>query len=155
MHLTRWTLEVVDAGGISTVWDGEFDIDEDALSEFERPVRESELRISPDRIHAGQLLDNQKRSVELSATNVTARQHASAPLMGDDWPHVQPLPRDGRAGSDPPAHPNPRGARSENNRPSKRYREDTSLLMGLASTVKVIAAAFASLPARLIGDLQV
>lgn len=38
---TKWTLEVVDAEGTSTVWDDEFDTDDDALAEFERTVRES------------------------------------------------------------------------------------------------------------------
>lgn len=38
---TKWTLEVVDADGTSTVWDDEFDTDDDALAEFERTVRES------------------------------------------------------------------------------------------------------------------
>lgn len=38
---TKWTLEVVDNEGTSTVWDGEFDTDDDALVEFERTVLES------------------------------------------------------------------------------------------------------------------
>ena len=48
----------------------------------------------------------------------------------------------------------PRDARTQKNRSCNPQREETSLLIGLASTVKVISAAFASLPARLIGDLQ-
>ena len=38
---TKWTLEVVDADGTSTVWDDEFDTDDEALAEFERTVRQS------------------------------------------------------------------------------------------------------------------
>lgn len=38
---TKWTLEVVDAEGTSTVWDDEFETDDDALAEFERTVKES------------------------------------------------------------------------------------------------------------------
>ena len=38
---TKWTLEVVDKEGTSTVWDDEFETDDDALVEFERTVRES------------------------------------------------------------------------------------------------------------------
>lgn len=38
---TRWTLEVVDAVGNSTVWEEEFESEDDALAEFERTVRES------------------------------------------------------------------------------------------------------------------
>lgn len=38
---TKWTLEVVDAEGTSTVWDDPFETDDDALAEFERTVRES------------------------------------------------------------------------------------------------------------------
>lgn len=38
---TKWTLEVVDAEGTSTIWDDEFETDDDALAEFERTVRES------------------------------------------------------------------------------------------------------------------
>ena len=38
---TKWTLEVVDTEGTSTVWDDEFETDDDALVEFERTVRES------------------------------------------------------------------------------------------------------------------
>jgi uncharacterized protein len=38
---TKWTLEVVDAEGNSTVWDDEFETDDDALAEFERTARES------------------------------------------------------------------------------------------------------------------
>lgn len=38
---TKWTLEVVDAEGTSTVWDNDFDTDDDALAEFEHSVRES------------------------------------------------------------------------------------------------------------------
>lgn len=38
---TKWTLEVVDAEGNSTVWDDEFESDDDALAEFERTVQES------------------------------------------------------------------------------------------------------------------
>ena len=38
---TKWTLEVDDAEGTSTVWDDEFGTDDEALAEFERTVRES------------------------------------------------------------------------------------------------------------------
>jgi hypothetical protein len=38
---TKWTLEVVDAEGNSTVWDDEFESDDDALAEFERTVQQS------------------------------------------------------------------------------------------------------------------
>jgi hypothetical protein len=41
LERTKWTLEVVDAQGTSTVWDDEFETDDDALAEFERTVRES------------------------------------------------------------------------------------------------------------------
>jgi uncharacterized protein len=37
---SKWTLEVVDAEGTSTVWDEEFETDDDALAEFERTVRD-------------------------------------------------------------------------------------------------------------------
>jgi len=38
---TKWSLEVVDAEGTSTVWDDEFDTDDAAPAEFEKTVRES------------------------------------------------------------------------------------------------------------------
>jgi len=38
---TKWTLEVVDADGTSTVWDGEFETDDDAHAEFLRSIEES------------------------------------------------------------------------------------------------------------------
>lgn len=38
---TKWTLEVVDAEGNSTVWEEEFESEDDAFAEFERTVRES------------------------------------------------------------------------------------------------------------------
>ena len=38
---TKWTLEVVDADGTSTVWDGEFETDDDARAEFLRNIEES------------------------------------------------------------------------------------------------------------------
>ncbi len=38
---TKLTLEVVDAEGTSTVWDDEFESDDDALAEFERTVRKA------------------------------------------------------------------------------------------------------------------
>ena len=41
LEQTKWTLEVVDAAGTSTVWDKEFETDDDALAEFELTVRES------------------------------------------------------------------------------------------------------------------
>ena len=37
---TRWTLEVVDADGTSTVWDDEFETDDDAHAEFLRSIEE-------------------------------------------------------------------------------------------------------------------
>lgn len=41
LERTKWTLEVVDAEGNSTVWGDEFESDDDALAEFERTVQES------------------------------------------------------------------------------------------------------------------
>jgi hypothetical protein len=38
---TKWTLEVVDADGTSTVWDDEFETDDDAHAEFLRSIEES------------------------------------------------------------------------------------------------------------------
>ena len=41
LEYTKWALEVVDAEGTSTVWDEEFESDDEALAEFERTVRVS------------------------------------------------------------------------------------------------------------------
>ena len=41
LAITKWTLEVVDADGTSTVWDDEFETDDDAHAEFLRSVEES------------------------------------------------------------------------------------------------------------------
>jgi uncharacterized protein len=37
---TKWTLEVVDSKGTSTVWDDQFDTDEAAHAEFRRCIAE-------------------------------------------------------------------------------------------------------------------
>jgi uncharacterized protein len=37
---TKWTLEVVDSKGTSTVWDDQFDTDEAAKAEFNRCIAE-------------------------------------------------------------------------------------------------------------------
>ena len=44
---TKWTLEVVDAEGTSTVWDDEFDTDDDAFSEFNRTTAAGMLEFQP------------------------------------------------------------------------------------------------------------
>ena len=41
---TKWTLEVVDATGTSHVWDGEFETDRAAHSEFLRTVETEGMR---------------------------------------------------------------------------------------------------------------
>ena len=44
---TKWTLEVVDAEDTSTVWDDEFDTDDDALAEFHRAATDGMLEFQP------------------------------------------------------------------------------------------------------------
>ena len=44
---TRWTLEVVDSGGTSTVWDDEFDTDDEARAEFMSSVENGMLEYQP------------------------------------------------------------------------------------------------------------
>ena len=41
---TRWSLDVVDPSGGSTVWDDQFASDEEAYAEFERTVAEEGIR---------------------------------------------------------------------------------------------------------------
>jgi hypothetical protein len=40
---TRWTLEVVDAEGTSTVWDDVFETDDEAREEFSRTIKNGML----------------------------------------------------------------------------------------------------------------
>jgi hypothetical protein len=44
---TRWTLEVVDAEGTSTVWDDEFATDDEASEEFLRAIENGMLEFQP------------------------------------------------------------------------------------------------------------
>jgi len=44
---TKWTLEVVDAEGASTVWNDEFDTDDAAFAEFQKTVATSMLEFIP------------------------------------------------------------------------------------------------------------
>ena len=44
---SKWTLEVVDAEGTSTVWDDEFDTDDDALTEFHRATIDGMFEFQP------------------------------------------------------------------------------------------------------------
>ena len=44
---TRWTLEVVDAEGISTVWDDGFETDDQAREEFLRAIKNGMLEFQP------------------------------------------------------------------------------------------------------------
>ena len=37
---SKWTLEVIDSAGTSTVWDDQFDTDEEAKAEFNRCIAE-------------------------------------------------------------------------------------------------------------------
>ena len=41
---TDWTLEVVNSAGTSTVWDGVFLSDDDAIAEFRRTLAEEGMR---------------------------------------------------------------------------------------------------------------
>jgi hypothetical protein len=44
---TKWTLEVVDAEGTSTVWDDEFETDDAAYTEFQRTIAQGMLEFRP------------------------------------------------------------------------------------------------------------
>ena len=44
---TKWTLEVVDAEGTSTVWDDEFGTDDAAYAEFQRTIEQGMLEFQP------------------------------------------------------------------------------------------------------------
>ena len=44
---TKWTLEVVDADGTSTVWDDEFETDDAAYAEFQKTIAEGMLEFQP------------------------------------------------------------------------------------------------------------
>ena len=41
---TRWSMDVVDPSGGSTVWNDQFSSDEEAYAEFERTVAEERIR---------------------------------------------------------------------------------------------------------------
>ena len=47
LEYTKWTLEVVDAEGTSTVWDDEFDTDDAALAEFQKAIGHGRLECQP------------------------------------------------------------------------------------------------------------
>ena len=40
-----WSLEVINSGGTSTVWDTQFDTDEQAFAEFRRTVEEEGMNV--------------------------------------------------------------------------------------------------------------
>ena len=44
---TKWTLEVVDADGTSTVWDDEFETDDAAYAEFQKTIAQGMLEFQP------------------------------------------------------------------------------------------------------------
>ena len=44
---TKWTLDVVDAGGTSTVWDDEFETDDAAYAEFQKTIAEGMFEFQP------------------------------------------------------------------------------------------------------------
>ena len=44
---TKWTLEVVDAEGTSTVWDDEFETDDAAYAEFQKTIAQGMLELQP------------------------------------------------------------------------------------------------------------
>jgi hypothetical protein len=44
---TKWTLEVVDAEGTSTVWDDEFETDDAAFAEFQKTIAQGMLEFQP------------------------------------------------------------------------------------------------------------
>ena len=44
---TKWTLEVVDAEGTSTVWDDEFETDDAAYAEFQKTFAQGMLEFQP------------------------------------------------------------------------------------------------------------
>jgi len=44
---TKWTLEVVDAEGTSTVWDDEFETDDAAYAEFQKTIAQGMLEFQP------------------------------------------------------------------------------------------------------------
>lgn len=44
---TKWTLEVVDAEGTSTVWDDEFETDDAAYDEFQKTIAQGMLEFQP------------------------------------------------------------------------------------------------------------
>jgi hypothetical protein len=44
---TKWTLEVVDAEGTSTVWDDEFETDDAAYAEFQKTIAQGLLEFQP------------------------------------------------------------------------------------------------------------
>jgi hypothetical protein len=46
-----WILEVVDAGGNSTVWDGTFDTDNEAWDEFVRTIEEEGISSVSGPVH--------------------------------------------------------------------------------------------------------
>ena len=43
-HETEWSLEVINSGGTSVVWDDQFVSDDEAFAEFERTVAEEGMR---------------------------------------------------------------------------------------------------------------
>ena len=44
---TKWALEVVDEEGGSTVWDEEFETDDDAYAEFQKTIADGMLEFQP------------------------------------------------------------------------------------------------------------
>ena len=44
---TKWTFEVVDAEGTSTVWDDEFETDDAAYAEFQKAIAQGMLEFQP------------------------------------------------------------------------------------------------------------
>jgi hypothetical protein len=47
LETTKWTLEVVDAVGTSTVWDDEFETDDAAYAEFQKTIAHGMLEFQP------------------------------------------------------------------------------------------------------------
>jgi hypothetical protein len=47
LEYTKWTLEVVDAEGTSTVWDDEFETDDAAFAEFQKAIGHGMLEFQP------------------------------------------------------------------------------------------------------------
>jgi hypothetical protein len=68
---TKWTLEVVDAEGISTVWDDVFETDDAAYAEFQKTIAQGMLEFQPTSIEASEL--------------IAAKSFATSAGVGDGW----------------------------------------------------------------------